>query len=259
MNKLVKRQNKGAPLTATEHDSNMSIIESGLNKISGLEVKSDRYIFSAAITGDKNKLLTLTRADGTKISVSFTDVDTDTNDFVNSLNFDASKGNIVAVFTDGSKSSSVNIDGRYALLDHHHDGQYLKIQSGAVSDEVTFESPVFFEDTIKSENPILLGESLAAMESGPGNNVVSKDFVLSKIPTKTTQLTNDSGFVYESSVPKIEVVTIGGVVTSVSLNATFSTASYPIRTILVNNNPGKEEMYVRITQDKWLKFAGTLI
>ncbi len=218
----------------------------------------NRDILSITITGDKNKILTLTKIDGTILSAPFNDLGNSADVFLNGLNFNAANGTFTAVLND-SKTSSVNIDGRYSLLNHHHDDRYLKFQAGAVSEEVKFEAPVFFEDTIQARNPILILESMAQMDSGPGNKVVSKEFILSKIPTKTSQLNNDSGFAYISNVPNIRIVAIGGVITSNTLNVLYKESEYPIKTILINKEAGNEAAYIRISSTKWLKLNSNLI
>lgn len=244
-------------------DSNVKIglgfiPELPISKITNLQSSLNRDILSIAITGDRNKILTLTKIDGTTLTAPFTDLGDTADVFLNGLNFNTANGTFTAVLND-SKTSSVNIDGRYSLLNHHHDDRYLKFQAGSVSEEVKFEAPVFFEDTIQARNPILILESMAQMDSGPGNKVVRKDWILSKIPTKTSQLNNDSGFAYVGNIPNIHVVTLGGVLNSAALNVHYPSSKNPIKTILVNKNPGSEAMYIRISSSEWLKINATKI
>lgn len=75
---------------------------------------------SISITGDQNKTLTLTREDGTILTAQFNDLgDTDPDDVLNTLNFNTSTGAFTAVTSEGS-TISVNLDGRYALINHTH-------------------------------------------------------------------------------------------------------------------------------------------
>ena len=91
----------------------------------------NKKINSIGITGDANKILTLTREDGTTLTETFADIDTQSSDvFLNSLNFNIGNGNFTAVLNDNA-TASVNLDGRYTLLNHNHNSQYLGIRAKA--------------------------------------------------------------------------------------------------------------------------------
>lgn len=90
-----------------------------VSKITNLQNSLDKGISSISITGDTNKILTLTRIDGTTITEFFTDVDTNSDVYLNGLNFNVSNGTFTAVLNDAN-TSSVSLDGRYSLLGHTH-------------------------------------------------------------------------------------------------------------------------------------------
>jgi len=83
----------------------------------------DRSIVSASITGDANKVLTITKQDGTTVAANFTDNEgIPIDDVVNSLDFTTATGVITALTEEGF-DITVNIDGRYSLLGHTHSAE----------------------------------------------------------------------------------------------------------------------------------------
>ncbi|ATA75215.1 hypothetical protein [Capnocytophaga sp. H2931] len=92
-----------------------------------LDDTADKVIVSGAVTGEVNKILTLTYSDGTALHISFQDlgIDNIADIMLNSLNFNFETGVLTGLRSDGQQLT-VNLDGRYSLLDHHHDDLYAK-------------------------------------------------------------------------------------------------------------------------------------
>ena len=84
-----------------------------------------KRVANLTVTGDVNKIITLTFADSTVIQAPFKDNDhipsADVN--MNSLNFNVNTGVLTGVKNDGNEIT-VTLDGRYALISHNHDEQY---------------------------------------------------------------------------------------------------------------------------------------
>lgn len=77
-------------------------------------------IISGSVTGEQNKVLTLTKRDGSTLSIPFTDLaGLSTDDVINTLNFNTTTGVMTAVTSEGV-SITTNLDGRYSLLGHTH-------------------------------------------------------------------------------------------------------------------------------------------
>ena len=84
-----------------------------------------KRVANLTVTGDVNKIITITFADSTVIQAPFKDNDhipsADVN--MNSLNFNINTGVLTGVKNDGNEIT-VTLDGRYALISHNHDEQY---------------------------------------------------------------------------------------------------------------------------------------
>lgn len=84
-----------------------------------------KRVVGITVTGDVNKIITITFADSTVIQAPFNDNDhiplADVN--MNSLNFNVNTGVLTGVKNDGNEIT-VSLDGRYALIEHHHDERY---------------------------------------------------------------------------------------------------------------------------------------
>ncbi|WP_314280045.1 hypothetical protein [Capnocytophaga leadbetteri] len=84
-----------------------------------------KRVANITVTGDVNKIITITFADSTVIQAPFKDNDhipsADVN--MNSLNFNINTGVLTGVKNDGNEIT-VTLDGRYALISHNHDEQY---------------------------------------------------------------------------------------------------------------------------------------
>lgn len=89
------------------------------------EENANKRIVGFTVTGDVNKIITLTFADSTVMQAPFNDNDhiplADVN--MNSLNFNENTGVLTGVKSDGNEIS-VSLDGRYSLIGHNHDEQY---------------------------------------------------------------------------------------------------------------------------------------
>ncbi|MFJ1330273.1 hypothetical protein [Capnocytophaga canimorsus] len=86
-----------------------------------LDNTADKVIVSGAVTGEVNKILTLTYSDGTALHISFQDlgIDNIADIMLNSLNFNFETGVLTGVRSDGQQLT-VSLDGRYSLLEHTH-------------------------------------------------------------------------------------------------------------------------------------------
>ena len=85
-------------------------------------------VISGSVTGDTNKILTLTKRDGTTLSIPFNDLQgLTTDDVINTLSFNSTTGVMTAVTSEGVQITT-NLDGRYSLLDHTH-SQYLESET----------------------------------------------------------------------------------------------------------------------------------
>lgn len=84
-----------------------------------------KRVANVTVTGDVNKIITITFADSTVIQAPFKD----NNDIpladvhMNSLNFNENTGVLTGIKSDGNEIS-VSLDGRYSLIGHNHDEQY---------------------------------------------------------------------------------------------------------------------------------------
>src|SRR5690606_8048326 len=81
---------------------------------------TNKTIEAVSVTGDANKTITLTREDGTILTASFLDIDTEgPDDVINTLTFNTGNGTLVAITSEGAVIS-VSLDGRSSLLRHSH-------------------------------------------------------------------------------------------------------------------------------------------
>ena len=87
------------------------------------QVNAKKRVVGITVTGDVDKIITLTFADGTAIQAPFTDKDTLPENLadikLNSLNFNEQTGVLTGLRSDGQQLT-VSLDGRYALLGHTH-------------------------------------------------------------------------------------------------------------------------------------------
>jgi len=115
-------------------------IDKKVDKITGKGLSSNDYtneekrkneenalkrVANVTVTGDVNKIITITFADSTVMQAPFKDNDhiplADVN--MNSLNFNVNTGVLTGVKNDGN-AITVTLDGRYALISHNHDERY---------------------------------------------------------------------------------------------------------------------------------------
>lgn len=89
------------------------------------EANAKKQVVNITVTGDVNKIITITFADSTVIQAPFKDNDhTPLADVhLNSMNFDENTGVLTGVKSDG-EVITVSLDGRYSLIGHNHDEQY---------------------------------------------------------------------------------------------------------------------------------------
>lgn len=84
-----------------------------------------KRVANITVTGDVNKIITITFADSTVMQAPFKDNNdiplADVN--MNSLNFNENTGVLTGIKSDGNEIS-VSLDGRYSLIGHNHDEQY---------------------------------------------------------------------------------------------------------------------------------------
>lgn len=87
------------------------------------QANAKKRVVNLTVTGDVDKIITLTFADGTALQAPFTDKDTLPENLadikLNSLNFDHNTGVLTGLRSDGQQLT-VSLDGRYALLGHTH-------------------------------------------------------------------------------------------------------------------------------------------
>ncbi|MDO4782629.1 MAG: pyocin knob domain-containing protein [Capnocytophaga felis] len=82
---------------------------------------ADKVIVSGSVTGDVNKILTLTYSDSTTLKIPFKDlgIENVADIMLNSLNFNHETGVLTGLRSDGQQLT-VNLDGRYSLIEHTH-------------------------------------------------------------------------------------------------------------------------------------------
>lgn len=115
-------------------------IDKKVDKVAGKGLSSNDYtneekrkneenalkrVAKITVTGDVNKIITITFADSTVMQAPFKDNDhiplADVN--MNSLNFNVNTGVLTGVKSDGN-AITVTLDGRYSLISHNHDERY---------------------------------------------------------------------------------------------------------------------------------------
>lgn len=114
--KVSKEEGKGLSSNDYTNAEKQKNEENALKKVVGLTV-----------TGDVNKIITITFADSTVMQAPFNDNDhislPDVN--MNSMNFNENTGVLTGVKSDGQEIT-VSLDGRYSLIGHHHDDRYAQ-------------------------------------------------------------------------------------------------------------------------------------
>lgn len=123
-----------------DSQAHKELLDKKVDKVAGKGLSSNDYtndekqkneenalkrVANITVTGDVNKIITITFADSTVIQAPFKDNDhipsADVN--MNSLNFNINTGVLTGVKNDGNEIT-VTLDGRYALISHNHDEQY---------------------------------------------------------------------------------------------------------------------------------------
>lgn len=94
------------------------------------QANAQKRVVGLTVTGDVDKIITITFADSTVLQAPFTDKDTLPENLadikLNSLNFNEQTGVLTGVRSDGQQLT-VSLDGRYALLGHSHDDRYSQL------------------------------------------------------------------------------------------------------------------------------------
>ena len=97
------------------------------------ETNAKKRVVGITVTGDVTKTLTITLADGETMQATFDDKDTLPENVadikLNSLMFDKDTGVLTGHRSDGTPLT-VNLDGRYALIDHTHSWKDIKDKPG---------------------------------------------------------------------------------------------------------------------------------
>lgn len=129
---IIKNNVNSLSITESQHSSsieslkslvnNLNVLTENINTELGNKLNINKEVINFTITGDSNKTATLTFKDGSTIVASFNDIDTDTilQDInLNTLTFNILTGVLTGLKTDGNVVT-VNLDGRYALIEHTH-------------------------------------------------------------------------------------------------------------------------------------------
>ncbi len=82
---------------------------------------ANRVIVSGSVTGDVDKILTLTYSDSSALKIPFKDlgIENVADIMLNSLNFNHETGVLTGLRSDGQQLTA-NLDGRYSLIGHTH-------------------------------------------------------------------------------------------------------------------------------------------
>ena len=126
------------------------------------QVNAQKRVVGLTVTGDVDKIITITFADSTVLQAPFTDNNTLPENLadikLNSLNFNNQTGVLTGLRSDGQQLT-VNLDGRYALKGHTHhwddiEGKpslnYLPLVGGTLTGNVVLTNQAIF----KKGNPI---------------------------------------------------------------------------------------------------------
>lgn len=80
-----------------------------------------KKVNAVSVTGDSNKTITVTREDGSILTASFLDRDTEfPDDVINTLTFNVNDDGVLIAITSEGAVLSVSMDGRYSLIGHIH-------------------------------------------------------------------------------------------------------------------------------------------
>ncbi|MDO4230228.1 MAG: pyocin knob domain-containing protein [Capnocytophaga sp.] len=114
-----------------------------------LQENTNKRVVDFTITGDVNKVFTLIYQDGTTAVKNFSDIvgGTSADVMLNSLNFNKDTGVLTGVRSDGQQLT-VDLNGRYALLDHSHTWNDILNKP----DDLVSEAPNDGKDYLRSFN-----------------------------------------------------------------------------------------------------------
>lgn len=102
--------------------SNKSVLDGiSVSDVNNWDSAFDKKVTGITVTGTENKVITITREDGTTIAANLTDISYPNlpDDVINTLTFTSSTGELKAITSEGI-SISASIDGRYSLIGHSH-------------------------------------------------------------------------------------------------------------------------------------------
>jgi len=147
--KVSKEEGKGLSSNDYTNAEKQKNEENALKKVVGLTV-----------TGDVNKIITITFADSTVMQAPFNDNDhislPDVN--MNSMNFNENTGVLTGVKSDGQEIT-VSLDGRYSLIGHHHDDRYAqKTHTHPNYAQITHQHN--WDDILRKPNNLATNESV---------------------------------------------------------------------------------------------------
>jgi hypothetical protein len=111
----------GTNIVLTPSGTNMTISTTGVLNATGGDSGLWNTAYGDAITGlnvtgTTSKTLTATQRDGTDLTATWTDYNTDTNYYINDATWGANTGVITATGNNAAAGFTVDIDGRYYLL-----------------------------------------------------------------------------------------------------------------------------------------------
>ena len=154
-----------------------------------------KRVANITVTGDVNKIITITFADSTVMQAPFKDNDhiplADVN--MNSLNFNENTGVLTGVKSDGNKIS-VSLDGRYSLIGHNHDEQYSP-KTHTHSEYAPSSHRHNWDDIDSKPNNLATTENIKkAVEEikiGGRNYIVGSNVVINSAYNQTMRMSNE--------------------------------------------------------------------
>lgn len=158
-----------------------------------------KKINAISITGDSNKTITLTREDGTTLTATFLDNDTEyPDDVINTLTFNANNDGVLIAITSEGEVLSVSIDGRYSLLGHTHSiNEITGLEDALNGKENTFSKNTAFNKNfgttagtvVEGNDPRLIGtfinvKTFGAVGDGITDDTIAIQNALNSIPAQ---------------------------------------------------------------------------
>lgn len=187
-----------------------SDIDKKVDKVAGKGLSSNDYtneekrkneenalkrVANITVTGDVNKIITITFADSTVMQAPFKD-----NDHIpladvhmNSLNFNVNTGVLTGVKSNGN-AITVTLDGRYALISHNHDERYAPKTHH--HNEYAYRTHRHNKDDIDGlPNNLATAESvktaIEGIQVGGRNYIVGSNVVINSAYNQTMRMSNE--------------------------------------------------------------------